>query len=113
MRGPGGWMKLCFSTVIRPFDVAAIACSWLNAQSVAAPIPRFGSVCDDNVCLVPKPTSVWIDAWIRSALISFRIDFVSGETGGAARAPPCAERVASTDPAITATRPPSTAPTNA
>jgi hypothetical protein len=44
------------------------ALSWLSAQRTAAPIPRLGSVCDDKVCRVPKPTSFVTVCFIRSPL---------------------------------------------
>src|SRR5512133_678688 len=44
---------------------------------VAAPILRFGSVWEDSVCRVPKPTSVWIELWMLSALIALTISRVS------------------------------------
>jgi hypothetical protein len=77
MRGPTGWMKDCFSTVIRPPEVAAISRNRLYTHSVAAPIPRTGSVWDERVCLVPNPTSVWIELWMLSALMSLTISRVS------------------------------------
>ena len=70
MREATGWMKDCLSTVIRPPEVAAIACICWKNQFVAAPMPRFGSVCDDSVCLVPKLVSPSIVARIRSGSIS-------------------------------------------
>ena len=55
IRGPAGWMNVSFSTVIRPSEAAASCCSSSYTQLVAAPIPRFGSVCDESVCLCPEP----------------------------------------------------------
>jgi hypothetical protein len=60
-----GWVKVCCCTVIRPDDVAAMACICCTTQFVAAPMPRFGSVWLDKVCRVPNPASVWIVAWMR------------------------------------------------
>ena len=52
-------------------------------------MPRFGSVCDDNVCRVPKLTSYSTVAFMRSALTGATIarSFASGAVvlwGGAA-----------------------------
>jgi hypothetical protein len=65
-----GWVKVCRSTVMRPPEVAAKADIWPKTQSVAAPMPRTGSVWLDRVCRVPNPTSFWIVAWMRSGSIS-------------------------------------------
>jgi len=108
-RGDTGCTKLGFSTVIRPPDGAAICCIWSKSQFVAAPMPRFGSVCDDNVCLVPNPTSMCIVFSIRSALIDFSISLVSGETGGPPCATPCAGPVASASHTAMPRRPASAA----
>ena len=49
-------------------------------------MPRFGSVCDDSVCRVPKLTRVSIVcrscAWLTGATIAR--SFASGDGGGAA-----------------------------
>ena len=55
-----GCSKVCFSTVIRPPDCAATMENSLNNQSRAAPMPRFGSFCTDNVLRVPNHTSLRI-----------------------------------------------------
>jgi hypothetical protein len=47
----------CSCTVIRPDEVAAMACICSSTQAVAAPMPRTGSVWLDSVCLVPNCTS--------------------------------------------------------
>src|ERR1700748_3309485 len=65
-----GCVNDCLCTVIRPEDVAAIACIWLNTQLVAAPMPRFGSVWLDAVCRVPNETSFSTVALIRSGSTS-------------------------------------------
>jgi hypothetical protein len=65
-----GCVNDCLCTVIRPPEAAAEACSWPNTQSVAAPIPRFGSVWLDDVCRVPKLTSFRIVALIRPGSMS-------------------------------------------
>src|SRR5947209_13399342 len=65
IRDETGCTNVCFCTVIRPDEVAAMACIWSNTQAVAAPMPRTGSVWLDRVCLVPNPTSVWMVAWMR------------------------------------------------
>ncbi len=49
-----GCTNVCCCTVIRPDEVAAIACICSNTQAVAAPMPRTGSVWLDAVCLVPN-----------------------------------------------------------
>ena len=46
---------------------AELASSRASAQRTAAPIPRLGSVCDDKVWRVPKPTSRSTVAFIRAA----------------------------------------------
>ena len=60
--------------------------NWPLVQFSAAPMPRFGSVCDESVCRVPKPTSVSIVcrscAWLTGAMIAR--SFASGDGGGAA-----------------------------
>src|SRR6476646_1078905 len=60
--------------------------NWPLAQLSAAPIPRFGSVWDESVCRVPKPTSVSIVcrscAWLTGATIARSLASVDG--GGAA-----------------------------
>jgi hypothetical protein len=81
MRGPGGWTNDCFSTVIRPPEAAASCCSWSNTHWVAAPIPRFGSVCDESVWRVPNETSFWIDASMLLELTSLSICRTSFDTG--------------------------------
>src|SRR5690348_3815359 len=65
-----GWTNVCFWTVIRPPEAAAKDCIWPNTQSVAAPMPRFGSVWLDAVCRVPKLTSFRIVALIRAGSMS-------------------------------------------
>ncbi len=65
-----GCVNVCFCTVIRPPEAAAKDCIWPNTQSVAAPMPRFGSVWLDAVCRVPKLTSFRIVALIRSGSMS-------------------------------------------
>ena len=49
-------------------------------------MPRFGSVCEESVWRVPKPTSVSIEwrscAWLTGATIAR--SFASGDGGGAA-----------------------------
>ena len=59
-------VNVCCCTVIRPDEVAAMACICAVTQAVAAPMPRTGSVWLDAVCRVPKLTSFSIVAWIRS-----------------------------------------------
>src|SRR5258708_29306973 len=49
-----GWTNVCFCTVIRPDEVAAISCIWAYTQAVAAPMPRTGPVWLDAVCRVPN-----------------------------------------------------------
>src|SRR5579863_10040568 len=61
-----GCVNVCFWTVIRPDDVAAMACISSYTQAVAAPIPRTGSVWLDAVCRVPNWTSRKIVAWMRA-----------------------------------------------
>ena len=60
--------------------------NWPLVQPSAAPIPRFGSVCDDKVCRVPKLTKasiVWRNCfWLTGATIAR--SFASGDGGGAA-----------------------------
>src|SRR5712691_6419941 len=70
IRGDTGWTNVCFCTVIRPDDVAAMACIWSDTQAVAAPMPRAGSVWLDAVCLVPNWTSRRIVALIRAGSTS-------------------------------------------
>jgi len=57
-----------------------------SVQSSARPILRFGSVCDDKVCRVPKLTSFSTVAFIRSGETSAAIaaTFWSGPGAGAA-----------------------------
>jgi hypothetical protein len=69
IRGPASCTKLCCCTVIRPPEAAAKDCICWVTQAVAAPMPRFGSVWLDRVCLVPKLTSFWIVALIRAGSI--------------------------------------------
>ena len=59
----------CCCTVIRPLEVAAMACICWVTQAVAAPMPRTGSVWLDAVCLVPNWVSRRMVAWIRSGSI--------------------------------------------
>ena len=47
-------------SVSRPNDFISA-----SAQRTAAPIPRFGSVCEDSVCRVPKLTSFWTSCFMR------------------------------------------------
>src|SRR5215472_1635456 len=65
IRGPAGCTNDCCCTVIRPDELAAMACIWPVTQAVAAPMPRTGSVWLDRVCLVPNCVSRWMMAWIR------------------------------------------------
>ena len=75
------------STMVRQLPQAAES-RWNSprSSSSAAPIPRFGSVCDESVCRVPKLTRVSIVcrscAWLTGATIARRR--ASGEGGGAA-----------------------------
>src|SRR5215469_11552579 len=62
---PDVCVKLCFCTVMLPLEAAAKPCICPNTQSVAAPIPRLGSVWLDSVFLVPNETSFSMVAWIR------------------------------------------------
>ncbi len=60
--------------------------NWPLVQPSAATMPRFGSVCDDSVCRVPKPTRdsivcrscAWLTGW------TIARTFASGDGGGAA-----------------------------
>src|SRR5215469_5244490 len=45
---PDVCVKLCFCTVMLPLEAAAKPCICPNTQSVAAPIPRLGSVWLDS-----------------------------------------------------------------
>src|SRR5215475_9054312 len=65
IRLPAGCTNDCSCTVIRPDEVAAMACIWPSTQAVAAPIPRTGSVWLDSVCLVPNCVRRRMVAWIR------------------------------------------------
>jgi hypothetical protein len=65
IRSPAGCTNDCSCTVIRPDEVAAMACIWSSTQAVAAPMPRTGSVWLDSVCLVPNCVSRRMMAWIR------------------------------------------------
>src|SRR5690348_9836926 len=60
--------------------------NWALVQPSAAPMPRFGSVCDDKVCRVPKLTRLSIVcrscAWLTGATIAR--SFASTDGGGAA-----------------------------
>src|ERR1700722_7301054 len=70
MLGETGCTKDCCWTVIRPDEVAAMACSCWYTHAVAAPIPRTGSVWLDEVCLVPNWTSRVMVASILAGSIS-------------------------------------------
>ncbi len=73
IRSAGGWMKDCFSTVIRPPDLAADDVISRKIQSRAAPIPRSGSSWSDSVCRVPNETSLRTIASTRSGSTAARI----------------------------------------
>src|SRR6202042_2927289 len=60
-----GCVNVCCWTVIRPDDVAAMACICAKTQAVAAPMPRTGSVWLEAVCLVPNWVNRKMVAWIR------------------------------------------------
>ena len=71
-------MNDCRWTVIRPDEVAAMACICWKTHVVAAPIPRTGSVWLEEVCRVPNWTSramvasilagsIWLSSRRRSA----------------------------------------------
>ena len=60
-----GCVNVCCRTVMLPLEAAAKPCICPNTQSVAAPMPRFGSVWLDSVFLVPNETSFSMVAWIR------------------------------------------------
>src|SRR5215472_5980323 len=63
--GPTGCTNVCCCTVmLLPGTAAKAFICWVT-QAVAAPMPRFGSVWLDAVCLVPNETSVWMVALMR------------------------------------------------
>src|ERR1700722_19212219 len=70
MLGETGCTKDCCSTVIRPAEVAAMACICSYTHAVAAPIPRAGSGWLDEVCRVPNWTSRVMVASILAESIS-------------------------------------------
>src|SRR5215469_9748483 len=61
----------CCCTVMLPLALSAMACICWVTQAVAAPMPRFGSVWLDCVCLVPNATSCWMVAWMLLGSIWF------------------------------------------
>jgi len=69
-RAAFGCSNDCFSTVMRPFDASAALRNSAYSQSRAAPMPRFGSFCSDNVLRVPNETSFLIVASMLRASIS-------------------------------------------
>src|ERR1700722_18226345 len=91
MWGAACCINVCCCTVIRPVDVLAMACICCTTQFVAAPMPRFGSVWLDRVCLVPNPASVWMVAWMRLGSMARSTVTRSGEgLGEGRREPACA-----------------------
>src|SRR6266545_5735106 len=84
IRDATGCTNACFSTVIRPPEVAAIACIRAKIQSRAAPMPRLGSSWLDRVCRVPNAASCRTVASIRLGL-TCRSSWRSWRSGGCGR----------------------------
>jgi len=77
----------CFSTVMRPPDASAALRNSAYNQSRAAPMPRFGSFCSDNVLRVPKETSFLIVAsMLRASISRTMFEMARLRTGAALRA---------------------------
>src|SRR5580765_5677206 len=106
IRGPAGWTNDCFSTVIRPPEAAAYCWSWSYTHSVDAPIPRFGSVCDESVWRVPNETSFWIFCSMLRELTSCSIWRTSRDTGGPWCLPPPLAGLVPTASVVAAARTP-------
>ena len=70
MRGPD-MLRSRYSVCRQPLHALAIFANSLCAHLRAAPMPRFGSVADDNVWRVPKLTSFSTSAFSRSGFASF------------------------------------------
>jgi hypothetical protein len=89
-----GWVNVCCWTVIRPPEVAAMACSCPVTHAIAAPMPRFGSVWLEAVCRVPNAARVVMFVLIRAGSICLSISRRSGSMLAAERRPAAAEVVA-------------------
>src|ERR1700722_13506496 len=99
-----GCVNACCWTVIRPDEVAAMACSCAVTHVMAAPIPRFGAVWLEAVCRVPKAARVVMMVLIRAGSISLSALRRSGSIRGELRTAVAAEVVAACAVATWATR---------